>query len=139
VPLESFFGPDMTLSETASRFDSSISWVAAIGEQAALAVYDELGADAIYARNRELTGALRSALTDIGWVPVDLPEPNRSTIVSVPLGGQEPQQLLAALRDQQVVCSARDGNLRVAVHFYNHEDDIDRLVQALGVNTESIR
>ena len=31
VPLDSFFGPEMNLSATASRFDNSISWLAAIG------------------------------------------------------------------------------------------------------------
>jgi cysteine desulfurase / selenocysteine lyase len=36
VPLESFFGPAMDLSPTASRFDSPISWLAAIGNEAAL-------------------------------------------------------------------------------------------------------
>ena len=30
-----------------------------------------------------------------------------------------------------MICSARDGNLRLAIHFYNHEDDIERLVAAL--------
>ena len=29
VPLDSFFGPEMNLSDTASRFDNSISWLAA--------------------------------------------------------------------------------------------------------------
>ncbi len=38
VPLESFFGPTMELSPTASRFDNSISWLAAIGNEAALTV-----------------------------------------------------------------------------------------------------
>ena len=28
--------------------------------------------------------------------------------------------------------SARDGNLRLAVHFYNHEDDIQRVASALS-------
>jgi selenocysteine lyase/cysteine desulfurase len=27
--------------------------------------------------------------------------------------------------------SVRNGNLRLAVHFYNHEDDIERLAGAL--------
>jgi cysteine desulfurase / selenocysteine lyase len=131
VPFDSFFGPEMNLSPTASRFDSSISWLAAIGNRAALAVFDDFGPDTIYARNAELTTKLRAALTALGWNPVDLPEQNWSTIVSVPLGGFEPSRLLAALSRQGVICSARGGNLRLSVHFYNHEDDIDRLATAL--------
>ena len=131
IPFDSFFGPRMDLSPTASRFDSSISWLAAIGHQAALTLFDDFGPDRLYARNRELTTALRGALTDIGWAPVDLPEQNQSTIVSVPLGELEPAPLLAALSDQGVVCSERDGNLRLTIHFYNHEEDIERLAGAL--------
>ena len=131
VPFDSFFGPAMNLSATASRFDSSISWLAAIGNQAALHVFDDFGPGAIYARNRELTARLRAALTGIGWNPADLPAQNQSTIVSVPLGDQGAAQLLSTLFEQGVICSARDGNLRLAVHFYNHEDDIERLVTAL--------
>jgi cysteine desulfurase/selenocysteine lyase len=131
VPFDSFFGPEMDLSPTASRFDSSISWLAAIGNEAALSVFDDFGPGTIYARNAELTGQLRAALTALGWDPVDLPEQNRSTIVSVPLGGSEPERVLAALSGQGVIGSARDGHLRLAVHFYNHEDDIGRLATAL--------
>jgi len=131
VPLESFFGPQMNLSATASRFDSSISWLAAIGNETALAVFDEFGPGNIYARNRELTAKLRAALAGAGWNPVDLPEPNQSTIVSVPLGGRHPARLLSALSGQGIVCAERDGNLRLSIHFYNHEDDIDRLMTAL--------
>jgi cysteine desulfurase / selenocysteine lyase len=131
VPLDSFFGPEMNLSATASRFDSSISWLAAVGNRAALSVFDEFGPDAIYARNRELTAKLRSALTGVGWDPLDLPEQNQSTIVSVPLGDSAPARLPGALAEQGIICSARDGNLRLAIHFYNHEDDIERLVTTL--------
>jgi cysteine desulfurase/selenocysteine lyase len=131
VPFDSFFGPQMNLSATASRFDSSISWLAAIGNQAALTIFDDFGPGAIYARNHELTAKLRAALTGIGWDPVDLPGQNRSTIVSVPLGNSGASRLPIALSEHGVICSARDGNLRLAVHFYNHEDDIERLVTTL--------
>jgi selenocysteine lyase/cysteine desulfurase len=30
-----------------------------------------------------------------------------------------------------IVCSARDGNLRFTIHFYNHESDVERLADAL--------
>ena len=122
----------MDLSTTASRFDNSISWVAAVGNEAALSVFDDFGADAIYGRNRELAALLRASLAEAGWTPVDLPETNRSCIVSVPLGDAEPAPLLAELKQRGVIAVARDGNLRLAVHFYNHEDDIDQLTGALS-------
>ena len=132
VPLESFFGPTMELSPTASRFDNSISWLAAVGDEAAMSVFDRFGADAIYARNRELAELLRRALADCGWAPLDLQEANRSAIVSVPLGDTDPAHVVSELRARGVVCSARDGHLRLTVHFYNHEDDIERLASALS-------
>jgi cysteine desulfurase/selenocysteine lyase len=132
VPLESFFGPAMDLSATASRFDNSISWVAAVGNEAALSVLAGFGVDAVYARNRELAGMLRTSLAEVGWTPVDTPEANRSTIVSVPLEGADPDRLLARLAQEGVICSARDGNLRLAIHFYNHEDDIQQAASALS-------
>jgi selenocysteine lyase/cysteine desulfurase len=52
--------------------------------------------------------------------------------VAVPLGDVDPATLLAELKRRGVVCSARDGNLRLAIHFYNHEDDIDRVASALS-------
>jgi cysteine desulfurase / selenocysteine lyase len=132
VPLDSFFGPTMDLSPTASRFDSSISWMAAVGNVAALAVFDEFGPDRIYARNRQLSAVVRAALTEIGWHPVDLPDQNQSTIVSVPLGDLEAVQVLRALASRGVISSERNGNLRLTIHFYNHENDIARLVDALS-------
>jgi selenocysteine lyase/cysteine desulfurase len=91
VPLESFFGQTTDPSPTASRFDKSISWLAAIGNEAALSVFDRFGADAIYGRNRELAGMLRASFSKVGWTPVDLPEPNRSSIVSIALGDADPR------------------------------------------------
>jgi cysteine desulfurase / selenocysteine lyase len=132
VPFESFFGPAMDLSPTASRFDNSISWVAAIGNEASLTVFETFGAEAIYARNRELAECLRSSLAEIGRDPVDLPDLNRSTIVAVPLGDTEPAPLLAGLKRRGIIGAARDGNLRLSVHFYNHEDDIAQLTGALA-------
>ncbi len=131
-PLASFFGPHMELSTSASRFDNSISWLAAVGDEAALSVFDTFGAEHIYRRNADLSDRLRSALADAGWPPVDLPERNRSTIVSVPLGERDAGDVLARLREQRIVAAARDGNLRLSVHFYNHEDDIDRVAAALA-------
>lgn len=132
VPFESFFGPDMRLSRTASRFDNSIGWLAAIGDEAALSLFGRFGIDAVFARNMELAETLRDRLTEIGRPPVGLPDANMSTILAIPLDDEDPASLLDHLRRAGVVCAARDGNLRISVHFYNNTDDIDRLVSALG-------
>ena len=52
--------------------------------------------------------------------------------MSVPLGGTEPAPLLAELKRRGIVGSARDGNLRLAVDFYNNEDDIAQVTGALS-------
>ncbi len=130
-PFASFFGPDMHLSATASRFDNSVSWIAAIGNDVSLSPFSRYGKEAVFSRNRDLADLLRAALADAGHRPVELPHVNRSTLVAVSLAGADPGPRLAELRSRGIICSARDGNLRFAVHFYNHEDDIDVLVAAL--------
>jgi len=131
VPFESFYGPNMQISQTASRFDNPISWLAAIGDEAALSLFGMFGVDAVYARNIDLVRALRDRFAEIGQRPIELPAANQSTIVDIPLVDADPALLLNHLQKVGVICSARDGNLRVAVHFYNNFDDIDRLVVAL--------
>jgi cysteine desulfurase/selenocysteine lyase len=131
-PFGSFYGPSMELSQTASRFDSSISWLAAFGNRTSLRVFEQFGPETVYSRNRDLEEQLRGALTGVGWAPVALPADNRSTILRVPLGDLEPARVVHALSEQRVIVSARDGALRFSVHLYNHEDDIDELVTVLG-------
>jgi len=50
--------------------------------------------------------------------------------VALPLGDSAPALLVNPLNAEGVICRARDGNLRLAVHFYNNLDDIERLVAA---------
>ena len=69
-PFESYFGPDMKLSSTASRFDSSISWLAAFGNATSLEIFDQFGADVIYARNRHLEARLRTPSTARAGAPL---------------------------------------------------------------------
>lgn len=132
VPFESFFGPRMELSTTASRFDASISWLAAIGDEVCLGFIEEIGPAAIHAWNLDLAAALREALGDAGVQTLALPEANRSHVVAVPLGGREPARVLAELRSRGIVCAARDGHLRLSLHFYNNLADVERAARELG-------
>lgn len=132
VPFESFFGPTMDLSTTASRFDKAISWLAAIVNEAALSAFGRFGVDAIYRRNAELADLLRATVSAAGWDPVDLPAANRSTILSVLIRGWDASEIVAELKERGIVCAVREGNLRLSVHFYNHEDDVAAVGNALA-------
>jgi selenocysteine lyase/cysteine desulfurase len=131
VPFESFFGPRMDLSGTASRFDASISWLAAIGDEVCLRLIEDVGPRVIAAWITDLADDLRQALRDAGCPPLDLAPGNRSHVVCVPLGGRDAGQVLGTLKAAGVVCAARDGNLRLSLHFYNDRTDVERAVVAL--------
>lgn len=133
VPFASFFGPGMELSPTASRFDQSISWLAAIGDEICLDLLHEIGRQAIETQVMSLAATLRAGLAARGTPAFAMDPARESHIVAVPLAGREPARVLATLKEHGVVCAARDGNLRIAPHFYNDETDIGRALAALDL------
>ena len=44
---------------------------------------------------------------------------------------EAPEETVARLRRHRVFTVARRGGVRASPHFYNDEDDVDRLLQAL--------
>jgi len=50
--------------------------------------------------------------------------------VSIP--SSDAEALVGALADDGIVTSSRDGNLRVSLHGYNDDRDIDRLMAGLA-------
>ncbi len=98
---------------------------------AAIDLLLEIGIDHIQARLYELTDRLAAGLRGLG---AELVSPwgqeERSGIVVFRLG-DDPQRLGAELIRQGFVVRVRSGGIRIAPHFYNNEDDIDRLLAAL--------
>lgn len=129
-PVESFYGPVMDLSPTASKLDTSLVWFAALAEQAALGVFRRFGVQAVLDRNTRLSRRLHDAL--VARLPGvrPFPEAHRSTIVSVPVGDTE--AAMARLRAAGVVASSRAGRVRLSLHFYNLDEEIDRVVELLS-------
>ena len=92
---------------------------------------DRVGLAAIRARNRELTRQLLDALRERGHAvrgPAGDDE-RRSAIVMI--RHDDPQRVVAALAEHDVIVDARPGWIRVSPHFYNTPHDIERFMDVL--------
>jgi selenocysteine lyase/cysteine desulfurase len=97
----------------------------------ALTLIDSIGIDAIAARVHELTEALHARL-DARGVPIDSPREreHRSGITMV--RATDPEATAAALAEKNILVSARGDGLRVSLHYYNTEEEIEAFAAALG-------
>lgn len=96
----------------------------------ALRFLQEIGLHNIETRVQELTQELHVRMADVG---VDVSSPRERerrsgiTVLAVP----EPKRVATRLQKKNILVAARRNGLRVALHFYNDHDDIDRFTVAL--------
>lgn len=89
-----------------------------------------IGPAAIETRVLALAAQLRSRLERFG---ASVPYGDTQIVAArFPAPWPEASALARQLRERGVMVSARHGNLRISVHFYNNEDDLDQLVAALA-------
>src|SRR5690606_13680008 len=98
---------------------------------AAQELVQRIGVDAIAGRILQLTQRFRHGLAGLGLRTAYEPVSAEVTpIVSVKV--REPEQTFRRLAEAGVVTSLRDERIRVAISWYNDDDDIDRCLQALA-------
>ena len=90
----------------------------------------ELGPAAVEERIIALCDYLIEGLRRKGHpIVTPLVEGRRSGIVC--FGVEDAVNLVERLIERDVIVSAREGNVRAGIHFYNDEDDVDRLLAEL--------
>ena len=87
----------------------------------------EIGPDVIEGRVLGLADALRAILREAGATVAD----GASPIVAGRFDGLDVSALSRRLYERGVIVSARHGHLRVSVHFYNTEEDLERFREEL--------
>ena len=113
----------------------NISNVAGAGQVESLAYILRLGMDNIRAHARPLTERLRREIPGLGF-PCITPENNESPIVSFVV--KDPMGTRAKLKKANVNAKVGEGEahpwhqMRVSPSVYNTQEDIDRLLNALG-------
>jgi cysteine desulfurase/selenocysteine lyase len=90
----------------------------------------EIGPEEIERRVLSLAATARRALTELGGEIGEGPLFD-SPILSARFDGCDASEVAGRLKARRVLVSARQGRLRVSTHFYNNENDIDRLAEEL--------
>jgi selenocysteine lyase/cysteine desulfurase len=123
---------DYSPHASARRFDSGTPPVPALyAGVAGLDVLAATGVPAVEAHVSGLVERLFGGLDELGATVATPREPAaRGPLVCI--RSTDVPSLVAALAGERIVTSMRDENLRVAFHLYNVEDDVDRLLDALG-------
>ncbi|HLU26748.1 MAG TPA: aminotransferase class V-fold PLP-dependent enzyme [Longimicrobiales bacterium] len=117
--------------ESARRFELGTPALptvhAALGGQE---IIDEVGVPRIRERNAALTERLIEAARGAGFELRVAPDPrDRSAIIMI--ADDDPAGAVAHLASRDIIVDRRGGYVRVSPHFYNTEDEIDRLVEEL--------
>ena len=91
-----------------------------------------IGVKEIEARALTLNRLLTAGLMEAGWTVLSpiANEGMRSaeTLVAV----DEPGGVVAKLAERKIIVTEKPQGIRVATHFFNNEDDIERLIEALS-------
>ncbi len=103
------------------------------GLEQSLLLLGQVGLEKIRLYLTELSGYLCERLSGTNYRIISSREPSEATaIVCVEhLGGMHCNEIAERLRAAGVIVSPRGDRLRIAPHFYNNTDDIDRLIDAL--------
>jgi len=96
----------------------------------ALDLIESIGLEAIEARVQDLVDELHRRL-DARGIAIASPREReqRSGITMVRVS--DPAATTAALANKNILVSARGDSLRVSLHYYNNEDDIERFLDAM--------
>jgi selenocysteine lyase/cysteine desulfurase len=123
---------DYSPSGTARRFEFGTPPIPNIyAGLAGLGLVEEIGVAATEAHVRGLTAQLIEGVDELGGRVVTPRDPaRRGPLVAV--ASTDEHALVAALGDDGIVTSSRDGNLRVSFHGYNSAEDVDAVLAALA-------
>ena len=123
---------DYSPAADARRFDAGTPPVPNIyGGVAGMSIIEEAGVAAIEAHVSALATRLIAGLDELGATVVTPRDPAaRGPLVCV--RSNDVARLVDELAAERIVVSLRDDNLRVALHLYNVEDDVDRVLAALA-------
>jgi selenocysteine lyase/cysteine desulfurase len=125
---------DYSPHRSARRFDSGTPPVPSLYPGVAgMELIAEVGVAAIEEHVRGLVDRLLAGLDELDATVATPRDPaERGALVCVV--STDPNALVDALAAERIVTSTRDSNVRVSLHLYNVEEDVDRILAVLAAN-----
>ncbi len=129
---------DYSPSATARKFESGTPPIPNIyAGNAGMDLMHEIGIAATERHVGRLTNQLVEGLDRIGAKMVTPRDPTkRGPMVAV--ATTDAQAMVAALKEDGILTSARDGNIRLSFHCYNSEEDIESVVAGLERHSDML-
>ena len=129
---------DYSPSATARKFESGTPPIPNIyAGNAGMDLMHEIGIAATERHVGRLTAQLIDGLDRIGAKMVTPRDPTkRGPMVAV--ATTDEQAMVAALKEDGILPSARDGNIRLSFHCYNSEEDIEGVVAGLEKHSDML-
>jgi selenocysteine lyase/cysteine desulfurase len=123
---------DYSPAADARRFDAGTPPVPNIyGGLAGMSIVEEAGTRAIETHVAGLTARLIDGLNELGAVVATPRDPERRGPL-VCVKSTDVRVLVDTLEVAKIICSERDSNLRIALHLYNVDEDVDTILAALA-------
>jgi selenocysteine lyase/cysteine desulfurase len=123
---------DYSPAPDARRFDSGTPPVPNIyAGLAGIGIVEQLGVAAIEEHVVTLNDGLLAGLDELG-ATVATPRGEREYGPLVCVASTDAPALVSALREEHIVTSERDSNLRISLHLYNVEEDVTTLLASLA-------
>lgn len=121
------------------RFDAAVvemgsqNTIGLVGLGTSLSVLQGVGLERIHREIVELRQYLTEKLRRRGFdcVHEPWPEQNKSPILALDHPELPPEGLVEAFEDRGVQLTRRGDRLRVGLHFYNNQEDVDQLLELL--------
>jgi len=123
---------DYSPAADARRFDAGTPPVPNIyAGLAGMGIVEEVGVPAIEAHVKSLADRLLEGLDELG-ATVATPRGDGEYGPLVCVASTDPHALVEELQRERIVTSERDANVRVSLHLYNVEEDVDRILETLA-------
>jgi selenocysteine lyase/cysteine desulfurase len=119
---------------TARRFEAGTpNSCGLFAAQAGLEVLLGVGLEVIAKRIQTVTDLIKQAVDAHGWQLVT-PRDRHGAMLAI--RSRDSATLVQRLEQRNIILTERDGNIRIAPHFYNNAADVDTLVTALEAESE---